>query len=331
MTRDAATIIVGAGLSGLALARALIAERRDVVLLEARDRAGGRMLSQGGYDLGPAWVWPQNRRMLDLIRDLGLRTYPQHDEGRLVFEDAGGSVRRDLDFSTMKGALRIAGGMARITDRLADGLGTALRLRHPVTQVLEEKDGVVIVGAGFLLRAQEAVLALPPRLAARLGISIPDVPTWMAGQTKLVAVYDIPFWRTAGLNGDAISQIGPLAEIHDAAQADSRQGALFGFARSGAARRPSFREEAVAQLARLFGPEAASPRHILVKDWSADPATATPDDLVQPASHPSYRPLRPSRRIFLAGSETAATNGGFLEGALEAAEATHRHLARLMV
>lgn len=76
--------IIGAGLSGLALGTALHSEGRDVTILEARDRAGGRVLSQQGYDLGPSWIWPHNHRMLALASRLGLRSFPQYASGRLV-------------------------------------------------------------------------------------------------------------------------------------------------------------------------------------------------------------------------------------------------------
>ncbi|MEM1154111.1 MAG: hypothetical protein AAGI44_08210 [Pseudomonadota bacterium] len=45
------------------------------------------------------------------------------------------------------------------------------------------------------------------------------VPTWMAGQAKVVAVYESPFWRDSGFSGDAMSRKGPLIEIHDASPA----------------------------------------------------------------------------------------------------------------
>ena len=58
------TLIVGgglSGLSGLALAEALEAQGRDYVLVEARERFGGRILTEhledGYFDLGPAWFW----------------------------------------------------------------------------------------------------------------------------------------------------------------------------------------------------------------------------------------------------------------------------------
>ncbi len=320
--------IVGAGLSGLALGTALRSEGRDVTILEARDRAGGRVLSQQGYDLGPSWIWPHNQRMLALAKHLGLRSFPQYASGRLVFEDANGAIRRDLDFATMGGALRIEGGLARVTDALAEQLGDSLRLNHPVRRVAEDAAGVTLAGDNFEMWAGRVVFALPPRLTAGFGVAVPDVPTWMAGHAKLIATYNAPFWRDSGLNGDAISHKGPLAEIHDASPADLRVGALFGFAHPGATRNRDFRDAAIAQLARLFGPLAATPLDVFIKDWSEDSATATQADRMPPVGHPAYSAIPSTERLIFAGSETSPVDGGFLEGALAAAKAAHAILAR---
>jgi len=328
---DAEIAIVGAGLSGLALATALRAEGRDVVVFEARDRPGGRVLSVGGCDLGPAWIWPHNRRMLALIDRLGLQVFDQHSAGRLVFEDAAGAIRRDLDFATMGGALRVDGGLARVTDALAGPLADRLYLGHRVDSVEPSANSVAIAGSWGTLRAERVVLALPPRLANRLGVAVPDAPTWMAGHAKFVAVYDAQFWRAQGLNGDAISHRGPLAEIHDASPADADEGGLFGFALPGAARMPRFRDAALEQLARLFGPDAAAPTAVYLQDWSKEEETATQADLTPPQAHPAYMEIAPQGRVFFAGTETASQDGGFLEGALEAAERVERELTRRQV
>ena len=92
-----------------------------------------------------------------------------------------------------------------------------------------------------------------------------------AAHAKVVAVYDRPFWREKGLSGDGMSSVGPLGEIHDASPGSGAQGALFGFAswpaRERAAPGLDFGQAAVKQLSAMFGPQAASPRRVFVKDW----------------------------------------------------------------
>jgi monoamine oxidase len=80
--------IVGAGLSGLGAARALAAQGASVVVLEARDRVGGRTWSEerhgAWFDRGGQWLGPNQPRMLALCESLGVRLFPTHHEGRKV-------------------------------------------------------------------------------------------------------------------------------------------------------------------------------------------------------------------------------------------------------
>ncbi len=149
----------------------------------------------------------------------------------------------------------------------------------------------------------------------------------MAPHAKFFAIYDRPFWREAGLSGAAQSKVGPLVEIHDATSA-SGQAALFGFVGVPAAERARHGEAAVvaaaiSQLTRLFGPEAATPQTTLYKDWASDPLTATSED-AQAGEHPeSGRLVQVAGdwrgRIWLAGSEAARQDVGYLAGAVHAA------------
>jgi monoamine oxidase len=150
----------------------------------------------------------------------------------------------------------------------------------------------------------------------------------MAPNAKFVALYDRPFWRGDGLSGTAQSLVGPLAEMHDASTA-SGQAALFGFLRVGADQRAVVGQEALtraclAQLARIFGPMALEPRATLMKDWTADPLTATVKDR-DASGHIVSRDVpwvaAPWRdRLALAGSETSPSEPGYLAGAVIAAE-----------
>ncbi len=92
--READVVVVGAGLAGLAAARALRAAGRSVVVLEARDRVGGRTLNEPiaegkVVELGAQWVGPTQDRINALIGELGLETFPTYSAGTNLFERGG--------------------------------------------------------------------------------------------------------------------------------------------------------------------------------------------------------------------------------------------------
>jgi monoamine oxidase len=81
-------IIVGAGLAGLCAARQLVAQGFRCVVLEARDRVGGRTLSQrlgnDTIDLGGQWIGPTQNRLAALATELGVQRFPQFDTGTKI-------------------------------------------------------------------------------------------------------------------------------------------------------------------------------------------------------------------------------------------------------
>ena len=83
-------VVVGAGLAGLVTARDAAAAGLDVLVVEARDRVGGRLLNAPlpGADgeiveAGGQWVGPGQDRIAALITDLGLATFPTYDTGEI--------------------------------------------------------------------------------------------------------------------------------------------------------------------------------------------------------------------------------------------------------
>lgn len=94
-------VVVGAGIAGLTAARLLVADDVEVVVLEARDRIGGRIhtadLAGGLVDLGAAWIHGRSGNPVAAIADgygVALRPHPYEPltlwdaiEGRFAGED----------------------------------------------------------------------------------------------------------------------------------------------------------------------------------------------------------------------------------------------------
>jgi len=95
---EADIVVVGAGTAGLAAARKLVAAGREVVVLEARDRVGGRLwnteLGGEANELGGEWVAPYQSRMQALLPELGIELFPAYREGDDVYVDESGRAHR---------------------------------------------------------------------------------------------------------------------------------------------------------------------------------------------------------------------------------------------
>lgn len=91
---EADVAIVGAGLAGLVAARGLVAAGARPLVLEARDRVGGRLLNEPigegkVVEVGGQWIGPTQRRIAALAAELGVETFPTHDAGRHLIEMGG--------------------------------------------------------------------------------------------------------------------------------------------------------------------------------------------------------------------------------------------------
>lgn len=233
---------------------------------------------------------------------------------------------------------RIVGGSVRIAEAMAAGLGERVRLGDPVRTVAQDEDGVrVTTRSGAVHEGSHVVVTLPPTLAGRLEYD-PPLPSWRDQLTqrlpagsmiKTYAVYDEPFWRAEGLNGQAVSDTGPVKVTFDNSPPTGRPGVLMGFVEAADARRlarfsPEERREAVLGcFVRYFGERAARPREFLERDWMAEEfsrgcygAHFTPGVWTQ-YGHALRTPVG---RVHWAGAECSPVWNGYMEGAVRSGE-----------
>ncbi len=364
------TLIIGGGLAGLSLAWQLQQKGLDYHLIESRGRFGGRIAAHSTrldgvkteFDIGPSWFWPGQPRIAQLIKQLDLAFFEQYAEGDLLFEDEAGKVQRGHGYASMQGSYRLVGSLKKLIAALQTRIPTErYRLNCQAISIEQLKQSIKVrtklnsdttdtdsTGYEEFIECKKLVLALPPRIAAdtinytpnlnkEIISAMNSIPTWMAGHAKVVAVYEHPFWREAGLSGDAMSRCGPLVEIHDASPRHQGPYALFGFmgvpARARADRLPELTHATIAQLVRLFGEQASTPLDIVIKDWAFERETATALDHAPLGHHPAYGLSKAltniwSDTIILSSTEAAPHYGGYIEGALEAAELTLAKLSR---
>lgn len=91
-------VVVGGGISGLVAARDVAKAGRSVLLLEARDRVGGRVLNHTLADgsvveSGGAFVGPTQNHILALAAELGVATFKEYDQGDNVYVAHGTTTR----------------------------------------------------------------------------------------------------------------------------------------------------------------------------------------------------------------------------------------------
>lgn len=114
---EADVLVVGAGLAGLTTARELAAAGRSVIVLEARDRVGGRIVNHPVGDgkiveMGGQWAGPGQDRLLALAAEMGVTTFPTYDDGANV-----------LHFNSKRGTY--SGSIPRISPLVLADVGRA--------------------------------------------------------------------------------------------------------------------------------------------------------------------------------------------------------------
>ena len=139
--------VIGAGLTGLTAARRLQKAGLATVVIEARPRLGGRILSitldgtSDVYDLGPAWFWDGQPYVAALAAEAGAKIFVQYETGDAVFErDDHSAPQRFAPNWQQPISYRIEGGVTKLVDFLAGELTpNSLRQEHVVHAIVARR------------------------------------------------------------------------------------------------------------------------------------------------------------------------------------------------
>ncbi|MFJ7077749.1 flavin monoamine oxidase family protein [Streptomyces sp. NPDC098781] len=248
-----------------------------------------------------------------------------------------GTLERLTETANGAQELRFVGGSQLLPVKLAASLGDRVVLSAPVRTITKSGTRYVVTADGITVNARKVVVAVPPPLAARITYD-PLLPAArdqltqrlpMASVAKAIAVYDTPFWRADGFNGQVVSDTGVISSTFDNSPPDASYGALMGFIEADEARKLDAASEAEVRAAVLkdyttyFGEKASSPSSFVLQRWNNEAYTrGGPVSIAAPGVLTQYGPAlrEPVGGIHWAGTETSTYWMGFMDGAVRSGE-----------
>ena len=237
------------------------------------------------------------------------------------------------------------GGVGQIPMNMAAELGDAVVLDAPVNAISQKADTVEVTASGIKVTARRAILALPRALAAGIFFD-PALPAdhallihqMPAGtEVKTVAVYDEPFWRSEGLSGATVATDDPIEVTLDTTQPGHPQGVIATYCAGPRARAlwqlPEMerRDILVTMLKTRLGPKAAEPAEVLELNWAEERWTRGCSLAHFPTgvlTQYGRRLREPVGRVHWAGTETASTSFGSMDGAVRSGERVCEEILR---
>lgn len=345
-------IIIGAGLTGLLLAYRLKQKGIPFVILEARNRIGGRIHTYTSsqatpIEMGATWLGMQHKALVQLLDELSIPYYKQFMDGKAWYEPTTLSPPQEVLLPPNENpSYRIQGGSHALINRLAQELTPdELHCNTKVLNVESKETHLLVTTHNQEFIASKVITTLPPNLLVNTIQFSPELPkelvsaskkthTWMGESIKFGISYDQAFWKEQQWSGTLFSNVGPITEMYDHSNYKQNKFALKGFLSSTLSdiSKEARETKVLEQLERSFGKVVT--KHLSYEEtiWQNQEYTYFPyENYVLPhqnSGHLVFQDSYYNHRLYIAGSETSSVYGGYMEGAVQSAQQCFERIAK---
>ncbi|CRG85601.1 hypothetical protein PISL3812_02646 [Talaromyces islandicus] len=259
-----------------------------------------------------------------------------------------GSLERLLGVQGGAQEKRAVGGTQLLATKLAERLGeSVVVLNAPVRRIQKNDDNRYTVTADnhSSFTAQDVVVAMSPPMASRI-LYEPPLPSHrdqltqrmpMGALGKVHAIYESPFWRPMGLNGQVLSDSGSIRSVFDSSPPNGTIGVLMGFIEADEMRlldtlsEAEMQDRIIKDLVRYFGPQAANVTSCVFQRWDLEEfSRGGPVAYAPPGLLTQYGPALKTSigGIHFAGTETAEFWTGYMDGAVRSGERVAKEILK---
>ena len=336
-------LIIGAGLTGLTTAFYLKELDVKVLIVESRNRLGGRIKSDGyeenrPIELGATWLGSKHVKLHQLLQEIGLEVFPQAIGEKAIYEAISTSPPYLASLPPNPDpTLRIKGGSMKLINILSQKIGLEnIQLNTKIEKVKYVQDHVQTFAEAKKIIAKKVITTIPPNLLVNTISFEPSLPsqlialaksthTWMSQSIKVALRYEKAFWRSEKLSGTIFSNVGPIPEMYEHSNYEDTDHVLMGFFNGNyySLTREERLKMALNQLKKYFGTQAEEYLSYHEEVWSNNKHTHYPyENHVTPHQnngHPLYKTLFFDKHLIVAGTETSAHYPGYMEGAIHSA------------
>ncbi|XP_028401719.1 amine oxidase [flavin-containing] B-like [Dendronephthya gigantea] len=298
------------------------------------------------------WTDYAKKRMYQVFHDaMAVEPYDMSLLYYLWYLKSAGGVCRIADVENAGQERKFMGGSQQISKKMANVLGDKVILSSPVCSIEQKFDQTIVRCLnGKYYKTRYVISAIPHALLRSISFSPPlsalknqliqKMP--MGSVIKTITYYEDAWWRDQGFSGVLIanSDSGPVYVTLDDSKPDGSYPALMGFivgeqARFWCKKSGEERKQAVCeQYAKAFNTnKAKTPRYYIDKNWPAEKYSGGCYVSVLPCGVlTSYGEAWRSAEgnCYFAGTETATTWAGYMDGAVESGERAAREVLYAM-